>query len=107
MSGFDKREDGFEKKFAHDEALRFKAEARRDKKLGLWAAEKLGKTGADAEAYAVSVIAADMEEAGDADVFAKIRKDFDAAGVTQSDHQIRRTMDEMLAAAMAEVAKTG
>ena len=107
MSGFDKREDGFEKKFAHDEALRFKAEARRDKKLGLWAAEKLGKTGAEAEAYAGSVIAADMEKAGDADVFAKIRRDFDAAGVTQSDHQIRRTMDEMLAAAMAEVAKTG
>ena len=107
MSGFDKREDGFEKKFAHDEALRFKAEARRDKKLGLWAAEKLGKTGAEAEAYAGSVIAADMEKAGDAAVFAKIRKDFDAAGVTQSDHQIRRTMDEMLAAAMAEVAKTG
>ena len=69
MSGFDKREDGFEKKFAHDEALRFKAEARRNKRLGLWAAGKLGKSGADAEAYAKSIVAADMEEGGDADVF--------------------------------------
>ena len=107
MSGFDKREDGFEKKFAHDEALKFKAEARRNKRLGLWAAEKLGKSGADAEAYANSVVAADMEEGGDADVFRKLRRDFDAAGVAQSDHQIRRTMDEMMATAMAEVGKTG
>ncbi len=103
MSTFDKREDGFEKKFAHDEALRFKAEARRDKLLGLWAAEKLGKTGAEAEAYAKSVIVADLEEAGDEDVFRKIRSDFDAAKVEQSDHQIRRTMDELLARAVAEI----
>ena len=103
MSTFDKREDGFEKKFAHDEALRFKAEARRDKLLGLWAAEKLGKTGAEAEAYAKSVIVADLEEAGDEDVFRKIRSDFDAAKVEQSDHQIRRTMDELLALAVAEI----
>jgi hypothetical protein len=103
MSTFDKREDGFEKKFAHDEELRFKATARRNKLLGLWAAEKLGKSGADADAYAKSVIIADMEEAGDEDVVRKIRKDFDAAGVTQSDHQIRRTMDELLAVAAEEI----
>jgi hypothetical protein len=103
MSSFDKREDGFEKKFAHDEELRFKATARRNKLLGLWAAEKLGKSGADADAYAKSVIIADMEEAGDEDVVRKIRKDFDAAGVTQSDHQIRRTMDELLAVAAEEI----
>ncbi|MDF2118237.1 DUF1476 domain-containing protein [Roseiarcaceae bacterium H3SJ34-1] len=103
MSSFDKREDGFEKKFAHDEELRFKATARRNKRLGLWAAEKLGKTGADADAYATAVINADMEEAGDEDVFRKIRKDFETAGVTQSDHQIRRTMDEMLAVAAEEI----
>jgi hypothetical protein len=103
MSTFDKREDGFEKKFAHDEELRFKATARRNKLLGLWAAEKLGKSGADADAYAKSVIIADMEEAGDEDVVRKIRKDFDTAGVTQSDHQIRRTMDELLAVAAEEI----
>ena len=107
MSGFDKREDGFEKKFAHDEALRFKAEARRNKKLGLWAAEKMGKSGADAEAYAKAVVAADLEEGGDADVFRKLRQDFTAASVEQSDHQIRRTMDELMAVAMREVAKDG
>jgi hypothetical protein len=103
MSTFDKREDGFEKKFAHDEELRFKASARRNKLLGLWAAEKLGKSGADAEAYAKDVIKADFEEAGDVDVFRKVRKDFDAAGVAQSDHQIRRTMDELMARAVTEI----
>ncbi len=103
MSTFDKREEGFEKKFAHDEELRFKAEARRNKLLGLWAAEKLGKSGSDADAYAREVIKADFEEAGDEDVFRKVRKDFDAAGVTQSDHQIRRTMDELMARAVAEI----
>lgn len=103
MSGFDKREEGFEKKFALDEELRFKATARRNKLLGLWAAEKLGKTGADAEAYAKTVVAADFEEAGDEDVFRKVRKDFDAAKVEQTDHQIRRTMDEMMARAVDQI----
>ena len=107
MSTFDKREEGFEKKFAHDEQLLFKANARRNKMLGLWAAEKLGKSGADAEAYAKTVVVADLEEAGDEDVFRKIRKDFDAAGVQQSDHQIRREMDELLAKAVAEVKASG
>ncbi len=88
MTTFDKREEGFEKKFAHDEELRFKANARRNKTLGLWAASKLGLTGADADAYAKSVVMADFEEAGDDDVFKKVRKDFDAKGVAESDHQI-------------------
>ena len=107
MSSFDKREDGFEKKFAHDEELRFKANARRNKLLGLWAAEKLGKAGADAEAYAKTVVMSDFEEAGDDDVFRKVRKDFDAGGVTQSDHQIRRTMDELMALAIEQVKAKG
>jgi hypothetical protein len=107
MSTFDKREDAFEKKYAHDEELRFKAEARRNKLLGLWAAEKLGKSGADADAYAREVIAADIEEAGEEDVFRKVRKDFDAAGVTQSDHQIRRTMEELMVKAVAEIKAQG
>lgn len=103
MSTFDKRQEGFEKKFAHDEELRFKAGARRNKLLGLWAAEKLGKTGDEAEAYAKTVVAADFEEAGDDDVFRKVRKDFDAAGLDQSDHQIRRTMDELMATAIEQI----
>lgn len=103
MTTFDKRKDAFENKFAHDEELRFKAEARRNKLLGLWAAGLLGKTGADAEAYAKEVIAADFEKQGDEDVFAKVRADFDAAGVTQSDHQLRRTMDDLMHTAIEQV----
>ena len=97
------REEGFERKFAYDEELKFRAMARRNKLLGLWAAEKLGKSGADADAYAREVVASDFEEAGDHDVFRKVRKDFDAAGVQQSDHQIRRTMEELLATAVTEI----
>jgi len=97
------RKDAFENKFAHDAELRFKAEARRNKLLGLWAAELLGKTGDEADAYAKEVIAADFEEPGDQDVFRKVRADFDAAGVAQSDHQLRRTMDELMAKAVEEV----
>lgn len=103
MASMDDRKDAFEKKFAHDEELKFKATARRNKLLGLWAAGKLGKTGADAEGYAKEVVAADFEEAGDEDVFRKVRADFDAAGVDQSDHQIRRTMEELLAEAIEQV----
>jgi hypothetical protein len=107
MSTFDKREEGFEKKFAHDEELRFKASARRNKLLGLWAAEKLGLTGDAAAAYAKEVVMADFEEAGDHDVFRKIRADLDAKGVVQSDHQIRRTMDELMETAIAQIKATG
>src|ERR1700680_2811987 len=81
MTNFDKREEGFEKKFAHDEELKFKATARRNKMLGLWAAEKLGLSGADAEAYAKEVVLADIEASGQHDIFTKIRADFDAKGV--------------------------
>ncbi len=105
MSGIDDREKAFEKKFAHDEALRFKAEARRNKLLGLWAAEKLGKSGDEAENYAKEVIRADFEEPGDEDVFRKIRADFDSNNVDQSDHQIRRTMEELMHEAMQQVMK--
>jgi hypothetical protein len=103
MTTFDKRKEGYESKFAHDEELRFKSTARRNKLLGLWAAEKLGRSGEAADTYAREVIRADMEEAGDEDVFRKIRGDFDAAGVAQSDHQIRRTMQELLAEAVAQI----
>ena len=107
MTTFDKREEGFEKQFAHDEDLKFKANARRNKLLGLWAAEKLGIAGADADAYAKAVVMVDFEEPGDNDVFKKIRQDFDAKGVAQSDQQIRRTMDELMAKAVADIKASG
>ena len=103
MTTFDKREEGFEKKFAHDEELLFKAGARRNKLLGMWAAEKLGLSGPAADAYAKEVVMADFEEAGDDDVFRKLRKDFDAKGIEQSDHQIRRTMEELMELAIAQI----
>jgi hypothetical protein len=107
MSGFDKREEGFESKFAHDADLRFKAEARRNKLVGAWAAEMMGLTGDAAEAYGKELVKEDLKEAGDDDVFRKLRADFDAKGIEQSDHQIRRTMDEMLAKAVEEIQTKG
>lgn len=77
MTTFDDREKAFEAKFAHDEAMIFKAEARANKLLGLWAAELMGKSGADADAYAKTVIASDMEEAGDEDVIRKVTADLE------------------------------
>jgi hypothetical protein len=106
MTTFDKREEGFEKQFAHDEELRFKANSRRNKLLGLWAAEKMGLSGPSADAYAKEVVVADFEEAGDDDVFRKIRKDFDAKGVAQSDQDIRKTMTDLMAHAVEQI-KTG
>ena len=103
MTTFDKREEGFEQQFAHDEELKFKATARRNKMLGLWAAEKLGLRGAEAENYAKSIVMVDFEESGDHDVRRKIRMDFDAKGVNQSDHQIGRTMNELMAKAIIDV----
>ncbi|WP_102959278.1 DUF1476 domain-containing protein [Mangrovicella endophytica] len=97
------RERDFESRYAHDQELRFRIEARRNKLLGLWAAEKLGRSGDDAAAYAQAVVKADFEQPGDEDVFRKIRGDFDAAGVEQSDHQIRRQMSEFLIEAEAQI----
>jgi hypothetical protein len=98
---FDKREEGFEKKFAHDEELRFKAMARRNKLLGLWAAGVLGKAAAEAEAYAKEVVLADFEEAGDNDVMRKVVKDLEGTGVDQQ--QVRAKMNELLAQAVEQV----
>lgn len=107
MTTFDKREEGFEQQFAHDEALKFKATARRDKLLGLWAAEKLGLSGPAAEAYAKEIVVADIELTSGHDMFGKIRKDLDAKGVGVSDHQICRTMDELMARAISEIKASG
>jgi hypothetical protein len=105
MTTFDERQKDFEKKFALDEELRFKATARRNKLLGLWAADKLGLTGAEAEAYSKEVVAAQFE-AGEG-VLNKVQKDFQAKGVAQSEHQIRRTMDELMETAIADVKARG
>lgn len=101
MSGISDREKAFENKFAHDQDLKFKALARRNKLVGLWAAANLGK--ADADAYAREVVAADFEEAGDEDVFRKLRQDFDAAGVAISDVEIRTKMVDLLTEAVAQI----
>lgn len=101
MTTFEERGDGFEKKFAHDAELKFKAEARRNKMLGEWAAELLGHE--DPAAYVKEVIASDFAEAGDDDVFAKLRADLDAKGVSISDADIRSKMNELLAKAVEQV----
>lgn len=103
MTTFDKREDAAEKKYAHDEELTFKATARRNKYLGLWAAEKLGLSGDQAAEYAKSVVMADFQEAGDDDVVRKVMADLTAGKVDQSEHQVRRTMDELMGKAVAEI----
>ncbi|WP_029031502.1 DUF1476 domain-containing protein [Salinarimonas rosea] len=100
MTTFDDRESAFENKFAHDEELRFKAIARRDRLVGLWAAEKLGKTGADADAYARDVVSADLKKPGDADVFEKLRADLPA---DVGDAEIRQQMLDLLARAVQEI----
>ncbi len=103
MSGFDDRENAFEGQYAHDQEMEFKAVARRNKLLGLWAAELMGISGDEADAYAKEVVLADFEEAGHEDVFRKIRGDLDARGVEQSDHQIRHRMDQLLEDARTQV----
>ena len=97
---FDKREEGFENQFVHDEELKFKATARRDRLLGLWAAEKLGLSGPAADTYAKALIVARIDGH---DVFGRIRGDFAAKGVAQSDDQIRRVMLELMGRAVSEI----
>ena len=103
MTTFDKREEGFEKKYALDEEQKFKAEARRNRLLGLWAAEKLGISGDEAAAYAKEVVAADFEEAGHAGVVRKIMTDLGAKGIAVTETEIRAKMEELMAKAAAQV----
>lgn len=107
MSGIDDREKGFENKFAHDQELEFKAVARRNKLLGLWAADLMGLEGEAASEYAKSVIVADFEEVGDEDVFRKVRADLDAKRVDVSDHMLRKQMEELLAEARQQIQNEG
>ena len=107
MSGFDDREKGQEAKFAHDAELRFKAEARRNKLLGMWAAEHMGLSDQHAKDYAAEVVASDFEEAGDEDVFRKISGDLKAKGASVSDDMIRQKMAELVAVARDQVLNEG
>ncbi|HCK83304.1 MAG TPA: DUF1476 domain-containing protein [Hyphomonadaceae bacterium] len=103
MSQFDDRQRAEEKKYQLDQELEFKAQARRAKLTGLWAAGHMGLSGEAAADYAKSVVVADLEEAGEEDVFRKIRSDLDMHAVQLSDHQIRAKMEEFLAEARAQV----
>ena len=103
MNTFDDRQRGQEAKYALDQETQFKVMARRNKLLGLWVADLLGKTGAEADAYAKEVVLADLEEAGDEDVFRKVHGDLEAAGVNRSDTEIRERMAELLPVARKEI----
>jgi hypothetical protein len=103
MTTFDKREEAFEKKYVIDEDLKFKAVARRNRMLGLWAAEKLGKSGADANSYAQDVVVAEFEDARDLEVIRKVTTDLAAAGLSISELDVRTKMDEFMAQAIAQV----
>lgn len=107
MSGFEDRQKGQEAKFAHDAELRFKAEARRNKLLGLWAAEHMGLSEEHAKEYAAEVVAADFQEAGDEDVFRKIAGDLKAKGASVSDDMIRKKMVELVQTAREQVLAEG
>ena len=103
MTTFDRREKGFESKYKHDQEIEFKAQARRNKLLGQWAAAQMGMSGSDVDAYAREVIEADFEEPGDADVVRKILGDLEAKGVDFSEHRLRNKMDEMLLQAKDQI----
>ncbi|WP_034825137.1 DUF1476 domain-containing protein [Hyphomonas pacifica] len=105
MSTFDDRERAEEARYALDQETQFKVMARRNKLLGIWAADLMGLSGADAEAYAKSVVLADLEEAGDEDVFRKVRKDFDEAGIDRTDARIREQMAQLLPIAREQILK--
>jgi hypothetical protein len=99
---FEEREKAFEAKWAHDEELQFKVFARRNKLLGLWAAGLMGLSGQEARTYAAEIVAADLAQSGSADVFAKLRGDFDARGVRVSDHALNQQMQTLLETAKIE-----
>ncbi|MBV9532903.1 MAG: DUF1476 domain-containing protein [Bradyrhizobium sp.] len=103
MTTFDEREETFEKKFVHDEQLRFKAEARRNRLLGLWVAEKLGKAGSEADAYAREVVVAEFDGTGSDAVVRKVMADLTAKGVAIVESEIRAKMAELMLLATSQV----
>jgi hypothetical protein len=107
MTQFDNREKAFEAKFVHDEDVMFKVMARRNKLLGLWAAEKMGMSPSEGQDYAGEVIKSDFEEAGDEDVYRKVKGDLDAKNIDLSEHQVRREMEDQLVEAKRQVMEEG
>ena len=103
MTQFDDRKKAFENKFAHDEELKFKANARRNKLLGLWASDLMGLSGAEAESYALEVIKADFEEPGEEDVYRKVKGDLDAKELDSSEHRVRKAMADLMNEAMRQI----
>ncbi len=103
MTQFDDRKNAYEKEFARNEEFDFKVTARRNKLLGLWAAGRMGLSGDDANAYAREVVTADFEEAGDEDVYRKVKGDLEGRGVNISEHQLRREMEDQLAIAREQM----
>ena len=103
MTTFDDREDLYEKRFAHDQGLAFKADARHAKLFGLWAAEQLGLEGETAESYAKDVVKSSLEEQGDDDILKRVRPDFDAKNLPFSDEEIKRCLDEFMNIAMRQI----
>ncbi|MCH9050891.1 MAG: DUF1476 domain-containing protein [Proteobacteria bacterium] len=105
MTGFDEREKGFEAKYRLDQEARFKISARRNKLLGLWAAERMGMSGASAEEYAKEVVVADFDKPGDADVLEKVLDDFTEKGLGITDTQVREQMDKLTETARQQIMK--
>ncbi len=103
MTQFNDRKKAFENKFAHDEELKFRANARRNKLLGLWAADLLGLEGKEPGAYALEVVKADLEEPGEEDVYRKIKGDLDAQRLDVSEHRVRKAMEDLMEEAMTQI----
>jgi hypothetical protein len=105
MTTFNEREKGFEQKYKHDQELQFKVNARRNRLLGMWAAERMGLSGAEAEAYAKQVVQADFDKPGDSDVIAKVTADLTAKGKSVSEIELRKEMDRLLTVAKEQIMK--
>lgn len=105
--GFDRRQDGFEKKFNLEQEQQFRASARRNKMLGRWAAERMGLADSDVEAYVMEVVKSDFEESGDDDVFRKVKQDLEEKGQAVSDEELRQTMDRFFEDACREISEEG
>lgn len=103
MTTFDQREEGFERKFVEDEALEFKATARRNRLLGLWAGELMGLNAAGLDDYAAAIVRADVTTPGDEDVLRRVSRDLEGAGIKVSEGQVRGKMDELLAIARGQI----
>ncbi len=103
MASFSDREKSFERKYEHDQELRFKVTARRNRLLGMWAAQELGLPAGEHDSYAKSVVMADFEKPGDSDVLEKVLGDFSAKGIAMTEHRLRKHMDDLMKAAREQL----